>query len=532
MLIATSHELIRAPREHGQVVVHPPLAEVEALVDSNLSLASECSYDFQGIDFQQLTSEARASMLAQAHRYTSAYRDVDDTAPANAPLLLAGHQPQLFHAGVWIKNFAISSLARQLQGRAVNLLIDNDILRNPAIRVPTGNRNEPRVSDIAFDQSGEPIPYEQRHIIDAALFGSFGKRVDDAAASSVDSPLLRELWPLVLRAAERSPNLGHCLAEGRHRLEGQWGQDTWEVPLSLVCQARPFAWFAAHLLANLPRLHDVYNVSLAEYRRANGVRSRSHPVPDLAVEDGWLEAPFWLWTANSPHRERLFVRSNGDDLELTNRKGIHVILPLSADLDADRAVERLAEFEGDGIKLRPRALITTMYARLVLSDLFLHGIGGAKYDQLTDRIVQRFFGVQPPEYMTMSATVLLFPDRTAAILDEIAETKQLMRDFRYHPERHVSATSDTNSLIREKRDWIARQLPRGHRLERHREIGRINTALHSRLNHRSRELPQELVRLIADLRRQQLFASREFSFCLFPEATLRPLLLELSGRGV
>ena len=56
-----------------------------------------------------------------------------------------------------------------------------------------------------------------------------------------------------------------------------------------------------------------------------------------------------------------------------------------------------------------------MYARLVLSDLFLHGIGGAKYDQLTDLIIARFFGLQPPGFVTLSATVLLFEDRTAEL---------------------------------------------------------------------------------------------------------------------
>jgi hypothetical protein len=235
---------------------------------------------------------------------------------------------------------------------------------------------------------------------------------------------------------------------------------------------------------------------------------------------------------DSPHRERLFVRSTGDNLELTDRRSTRIDLPLSADVDADRAVERLSELMGDGLRLRPRALVTTMYARLVLSDLFLHGIGGAKYDQLTDRIIQRFFGLQPPGYLTMSATMLLLPDRTAALSNEIAEARLLLRDFRYHPERHVTRTPAFDALIQEKRDWIARPLPRGHRLQRHREIGRINAALQSQLDRRAQDLSQKLVRLTSDLRRQQALASREFSFCLFPEASLRPLLLELSGRRV
>ena len=40
----------------------------------------------------------------------------------------------------------------------------------------------------------------------------------------------------------------------------------------------------------------------------------------------------------------------------------------------------------------------------MLSDLFIHGIGGAKYDELTDQIICRFFGFEPPGFVALSAT--------------------------------------------------------------------------------------------------------------------------------
>ena len=52
-------------------------------------------------------------------------------------------------------------------------------------------------------------------------------------------------------------------------------------------------------------------------------------------------------------------------------------------------------------------MITTLFARLFLGDLFMHGIGGAKYDQVTDSLVERFFGVKPPGFMTLTATLRL-----------------------------------------------------------------------------------------------------------------------------
>ncbi len=64
----------------------------------------------------------------------------------------------------------------------------------------------------------------------------------------------------------------------------------------------------------------------------------------------------------------------------------------------------MAGLEAEGFKVRTRALTTTLFARLFLADLFIHGIGGGKYDELTDAIVRRFYGFEPPRYLVLSAT--------------------------------------------------------------------------------------------------------------------------------
>ena len=53
----------------------------------------------------------------------------------------------------------------------------------------------------------------------------------------------------------------------------------------------------------------VYNEAVREYRRLYRIRSASHPVPDLAVEGEWQEAPFWIWSQENPRRKRLFVQT-------------------------------------------------------------------------------------------------------------------------------------------------------------------------------------------------------------------------------
>lgn len=497
------------------------------LVESNRALREQADCDVQGQPLTTLVSEAREALLHEAVQYTAAYRDVEAPADDSVPFLLAGHQPQLFHAGVWFKNFALSSLGKALGACAVNLLVDNDILRNPSIKVPTGIPSQPHIATVAFDQPTHPIAYEERTIQDDAAFGSFGDRVEQAVPDVGSRPLIHRLWPLAIESAGRCGNIGRAIGEARHRIEGSWGQQTLELPLSSVCLTRPFARFTAHLLAKLPRFQDIYNASLAEYRRVNRVRSRSHPVPDLATDGQWLEAPFWIWNSDAPHRRRLFVRSTGDMLELTDRGRNCLILTLSADQDAERAVDQLAEYATRGIKIRPRALITTMYARLMLSDLFLHGIGGAKYDQLTDLIIDRFFGVRPPQFLTLSATALLFEDVTPRLRDDLQRKQRILREFRFHPERHVEPTAEIGPLIAKKREWIQADPPRGQRLERHQGIERVNLALQPYLAAERNRLADVCARLTVELRQQILLASREFSFCLFSEETLRPLLLDL-----
>ena len=122
-------------------------------------------------------------------------------ADSDGPLFLAGHQPELFHPGVWFKNFALSAPGRQVHAVAINLLIDNDILTTASIRVPRAGSPTPQVEAVAFDCGTEAVPFEERTIGDDAMFASFGERVEQAVGGGLESPLIRSYWPLVTAAA-------------------------------------------------------------------------------------------------------------------------------------------------------------------------------------------------------------------------------------------------------------------------------------------------------------------------------------------
>ncbi len=521
---------LRAPREDGAALVDPPRQEIESIVRDNRSILDAYSYDCQGRCLSELSRQARADLLAEARRWTSAYRDIDTVHTGQeAKVFLAGHQPQLFHPGVWFKNFALSELARRHGAVAVNLLIDSDTMKDASLRVPGGTLESPEIAAIPIDVAGPPVPHEQRRINDRGVFAAFGRRVHQRITPLVADPLVKEFWPTVLARSNETDNLGECLAQSRHQLEGRWGWNTLELPQSRVCESLPHHWFVAHLLAQLPRFRQVYNQVVTEYRRAHRIRSAAHPVPNLRESGQWLEAPFWIWSDEAPQRRPLFVKHRAGETLLSNRDGLEIALPLTSDGPADRAVARISELAGEGVKLRSRALITTLWARLALGDLFIHGIGGAKYDQVTDALIARFFGLAPPEFLVLSATLHLPITRDRPRPDDIQEIKHQLRELQFHPERHIDPQAlqiaddpeAATRLVSGKTHWIRTPQTRENAATRYREIRRINGELQPWVEHRRKRLLKKLSQTIKSTRAETTLSWREYAFCLFPEKALR-----------
>jgi hypothetical protein len=548
---------LRAPREDRAALVEPPFEDVPELVAENLrhqSRLHDCN--LQGRSLAEISLLARTELLAAARRWTGAYRNVKEDVKGNSPIFadaqtgtlpakigtvpdpngliyLAGHQPQMFHPGVWFKNFALGELARRDGATAVNLIIDGDTRCEAAVRVPGGSVAQPHAALIPFDRSDTVIPYEERKIEDRELFASFARRAIEQMTPLVPDPLLQQYWPLVQSRAQHCDNLGACLVQARHQLEGNWGLETLEVPHSCVCKGEAFQWFVAHLLARGAEFRTVYNQSLQDYRRLRHIRSRSHPAPDLAEEGPWIEAPLWIWTAESPRRRRLFARAVGGEVLLSDRQAWEARLPLRPDGDASRAVERLLEVQHSGVRIRPRALITTLWARLALGDLFIHGIGGAKYDRVTDRLIEQFFGLAAPRFLVVSATLHLPIQRDPVTADDVRAVQNELRAVTYHPERFLTHVPHLiEDMIAEKRRWIATPQTAQNARQRCQAIRRINAALQPSLDERREQLAARLADASRRLQAEHVLAWREYAFCLYPESTLQKFLSGLLHRTV
>ncbi len=282
------------------------------------------------------------------------------------------------------------------------------------------------------------------------------------------------------------------------------------------------------------------------YRQVNRVRSQSHPVPNLEQVDGWTETPFWIWTAEAPQRRSLYVKRSGNDVRLSDRAGFETQFPAC---DGGGVVNALAELSSRGVKLRTKALATTMWARLALSDVFLHGIGGAKYDQLNDEIIRRFLGIQSPSFLTVSATFRLpIAEHAESQVDQALEeldvneqstdraavraVERELRELEFQPERHISSDlasrGEIRALIDEKARLMRQDPPRGAASkQRFHSFRQINTQLQEHVAARRVRLEQLLTELRPAARLHETLRGREFSFCLFPLDRIQRFMLEI-----
>ncbi len=515
----TAFQAYRVPRSDRSALIDPPLESAGELLAGNRLAAADWDIEFSGIPIADLRRQARAELLRAATHYTTRYRDYRGATGTDA-IILAGHQPQLFHPGVWFKNFALSQLAAKLEATPINLVVDNDLRGSGSVRVPTRSTDgSVHATTVAYDDPGASVPLEQHRIANRALFNSFDQRLAAAVEPWVSHPNVWELWPHAREAADRCENTGCALAGARHALEGEVGLQTLELPLSVACRSRSFAAFLVGLISELPRLHECYNASVKQYRLAHGIRSSAHPVPLLGEQDGWLEAPLWIYGDAAPQRRPVWVRASGDQIEISDLDG--VCFRIDNDPHDPRTAEQLFAAQSAHIKLRPRALITTMYSRLVLGDLFLHGIGGGKYDQLGDTIMRRFFEIEPPRFMVMSATLLL-PGAAASggtaesAEQQVRQLRQQIRSTRFNPQRFADEAELPAEWLRRHRELLANIPQRGDKQAWHQQLQAVNEQLSASLQATRQQLYRELAETQERAKQQQLLASRELPFCIYP----------------
>jgi hypothetical protein len=340
--------------------------------------------------------------------------------------------------------------------------------------------------------------------------------LDRAAQSWSFAPVARDFLASMRRLSLESDRLSISLMNATHELDWSLGLRHHALVVSPIWHSEPYLVFVHHLMRHAAVLAAEYNASLAEYRTQNKIKNPGRPMPDLRLTDDEIESPFWIDDLSAGTRRRGSVRRQGTRL--------FIDAPDPFDLDASKdgwtaADELLGWLRRHNLRLSPRAITLTLFLRTLLADQFVHGIGGGRYDQVTDGFIERFFGIEAPKFAVTPAT-MFFPDavgRARSCLPCIAQDGHRIR-HRVLGDRKMELVSNIENLPR-----------------RSRERGEVFRLMHKELAGAAststalREWEQQLEQAQNHARDDEILFDRELFYAIQPRERLESMIAKYAA---
>jgi hypothetical protein len=496
------------PREHLGVLVEPEASALHAAAgkDQTAALSSTKLLDTS-------VSELRAQLRGRLE--------------LSGPVILTGHQAGFDHAGVFAKTIAVEALAAHLGGTGVFLTVDSDLPKTTQMRVPFARRGQVRRGIVQIPGCDPELPVEWQPPVARSRWREFFDRIAELVAA--DDTLLPTYTEGFFDDPAKSLDLLAAIGRGQVRVGGLLGlKAARDISTSQLSRTPEFRAFVAHLMLRAEQFAHQYNQAQQAYRARHRVRSRRQPVPRLVIDGERVELPFWI-SQEGRARQRLLVADRGD----------HVVLFADYTSIGRESTARLSNaanlaegfrFESKGWHLRPRALSLSAFTRLFVSDLFVHGIGGAKYDEMTQDFIRRFFGVDLPPACCVTATAYLPLPQFDVTPADLAAIRHARRDMHFNPQRHVPdlprdlLQCRAGLIEQSKKLRNENRFDRAARRRTFQEIRSINHELLRCDMQRVMEFEKQWRRMEQHERSDRVARDRECFFALHPRRTMEELV--------
>lgn len=520
--------------EPGELLTVPPRESWKALLRANAAAAEAWDFEVAGVPFGEARQAARAEALSAGADFT---RRIDALGAGicsgpSAPdglIVATGHQPELFHPGIWAKNFLVDRLAVETGATGIDFVVDSDAFDVLEAAAPCMQPRIHRCSaalatatkDACFACMPAPTP---------EVINGFCAEVDtllQTLCSSEPRVNFDLFCEALRRAAPAARTLGESVTFARRLYESPARTGYLELPVTSVGGLKAFAGFVLDIAANAERFSAAYNGELDAFREATATRSKVQPFPNLDRHGGRYELPFWALGAG--RRATVWVEQTSDGK----------VLLRADDEDVGRFDGRDIESfvtSTKGLGLAPKALTLTMFVRVFVADLFVHGTGGARYDRVTDGVIRTYYGIEPPPFVVASLTERLPLEADIVTDQQVSVALERLNRFEHNPDAMLDQAHFTDPAVESRARTLAAEKkkltaaiarPGADRKTMGSRIREVNEALRELLA----PLGQELARAAEELRAardaSEVLEDRTYPFCYWDPRTIA----EIARRG-
>jgi hypothetical protein len=296
------------------------------------------------------------------------------------PVVMAGHQPVIYHAGLLEKVTRLQSLSAAVGATALNVTIDTDEGDGGRLIWPLIKDDDVVIKQGSLSEGG--ALYRDQRVRSARTVSElFAEVCRDLEASGRSEAIhnIARVSNLYQALSGESVSMAHAIVR-----MSESGAGYVELPLSELVELPTMRQVIRGIFDDASRFVSLYNATLEAYRREHRIKNQANPFPNMAIEGDRFEMPFWE-IANGA-RKAMWVAAVGSPCR------------------------------SEGCLVAPRGSIVTLLLRGLCSDLFIHGLGGGKYDQFVDAFGKAYWGARLPTFVVASATRHLFPEHVAYYL--------------------------------------------------------------------------------------------------------------------
>jgi hypothetical protein len=514
---------LSVPKEKDVIFVAPDLSKWPSLLADNRLNAEKV----------MARSKSRNELLRIARNYTIKNTNVCQN-DIHENVIVTGHQAIWQHCGIWAKSLTTFKFAKAVNGTGLHLVLDHDIC-DTAIIWPRQNTNGSFCFErIEIESEQKPIPLEFRPVPPQTHLKNFIDTIIDIQAGQFCS----DIWPKYMVSEKNRishlSNVADVITYFQSMLNVGLGLNMIYLPVSKLSESDAFLNFITSIIADAVNFADSYNNGVST--QFNDVTTNSRgSIQHLAIDkkSGLTELPFWLVLPDGKraslyveqeknHKIRIGTASGGlEDLIYHNGK-IH---------ELRSALQRL------GYRLRPKAVSLTLFVRLFLADWFVHGVGGASYEPVTDYIIENYYRIKPLRYGVATCTMMLpLPNHLTHNKNNLSQLKHNLHDIKHNPEKYIDKAmlerEPVASLIQTKKERIAqardRALSISLRKSAWNSLAKINEKLFEYAKDTAGILEKEIAEFEKSLITQDVCSCREYFFGLFPEKELQKLVKSLT----
>lgn len=486
---------------------------------ANLNMINRQKWNFyvcdtKAVKFKEMVTE---QVLKEAYLFCAEKNITVSQKDAGSYVFATGHQSVFYHPGIWLKNFLINEYSKNENITGLNIWIDYEEGCHEEFAAPYylsgkyGKKNIPFNVPVCHNvASSLPTPTDN-------LWTNFTLDVKNTIKTIPGEKILNNLENYLLSAKKSmasSDNLAEFIALSRRYYEEEGGKSRnyLELPVSKIFKTTSYLTFILDIINKIDGFCLIYNHVLDTYRSEHAIKNNANPFPNLRIHDDLFELPFWV-ILPSGLRAGLWY-DKGENTLLA--KGEKII---TLDKNTENNIELLKESD---YKIVFKAVTLMMYFRTFASDFFLHGSGGAKYDIVTDQIIQKFYNITAPAYGAATANLYLDLPGIEYNEKEKFETEKKLIQIKHNPQNFISDEDkikipEIKELIKEKEQLVKKikDIPLDDKKIIADRIKEVNLKLEKMVAPLKKELEEKFEILSRKEGEHKVSTFREYPFCFY-----------------